>query len=1040
MKPTEGARLNTPNVTFAGNATPGAYVNIVWEDGGIFKGALPTEADGGFSLVITPGLSEGQYRVHAQSTPSGGGAPGASSSLLTFFVDLTPPDTVLDEGCEDPSRNRYAIFKFSSSGGGIGFQCELNDAGPNPCASPMVFADLKEGPNLFRVAAFDEAGNVDRTPARCSWDVDTVPPGVPVIESPAPAQTFDGGLMKYGGTVDGGAVRIALVVDNSPPLWATLQESELTWGITSLSMLGEGPHWVSATSVDRAENRSPPSPSVMFFVDSIRPEAPLISTPTQGAWLNTPVPEFRGSAEAFSSVDISVRMGGDVILSGTGAVASNGLWTYQVPPTPALRDGVYSLVATARDLAGNVSVASREVEFGVDTLAPDMPTVSEPVDGDSLASGRVRVAGSADPSTRVELKLQERSALVQQVLSNPDGTWAVLLPEELGEGVYHLSATAIDNAGNLSGQALVQFSVDTTVPETVLGDRPDADDRRNTALFSFGSTTDKARFQCRLDESDFVWCGADSGNTQRYNDLTEGRHTFFVRAVNVAGNADPTPASFTWMVDLTPPAVRIVEHPDRLTSSRNAGFAFASDESNVTYECSLNRSDGVFSPCANPVGFVIDPPEGGSVDCVLRVRALDAAKNATPDAKVAVWEWRVDLNLPSTELTGCPPEHSNATAVSFLFSSTTAGVVFECSLEATPTTWVPCSAPYSITVSDGPHRFSVRSKKGTGTVDPNPKQCTWEVDTQRPESKFSSTPKALSSERIARFEFVSEPDARFECRQDGATYEPCTSPFSFAASDGTHTFFVRAKDLADNVDATPESYTWVVDTVAPSAPVMSVPAPGAELQTPRPALSGKAEPGSRVLIALDGAEVGSALVGDTGEWGFTVANAVQDGRHSLEVRAMDGAGNVGVNSAPREFAVDTQAPDTRILAGPEGRILTTEAAFKFASSEAGASFECKLLGDDFAPCGEETTFGDLTEGTYTLRVRARDRAGNADAEPALRTWRVYLGGDMRAKGGGISCAAGPGPADTLPTAALIGWGMWALRRRRSSSATPPRGS
>ena len=42
-----------------------------------------------------------------------------------------------------------------------------------------------------------------------------------------------------------------------------------------------------------------------------------------------------------------------------------------------------------------------------------------------------------------------------------------------------------------------------------------------------------------------------------YANLLDGSHTFLVRAVDVSGNADPTPASFTWTVDTTAPVITV---------------------------------------------------------------------------------------------------------------------------------------------------------------------------------------------------------------------------------------------------------------------------------------------------------------------------------------------------------------------------------------------------------------------------------------------------------------------------------------------------
>lgn len=64
----------------------------------------------------------------------------------------------------------------------------------------------------------------------------------------------------------------------------------------------------------------------------------------------------------------------------------------------------------------------------------------------------------------------------------------------------------------------------------------------------------------------------------------------------------------------------------------------------------------------------------------------------------------------------------------------------------------------------------------------------------------------------------SDPTATFECRIDGGAFAPCPATFSTPTlSDGPHGIDVRAKDQAGNVDPTPASYTWVVDTTPPDA-------------------------------------------------------------------------------------------------------------------------------------------------------------------------------------------------------------------------------
>lgn len=85
---------------------------------------------------------------------------------------------------------------------------------------------------------------------------------------------------------------------------------------------------------------------------------------------------------------------------------------------------------------------------------------------------------------------------------------------------------------------------DDTPPDTSLSEEyPDPD----AARFHLSATED-ASFICSLDEGLYAPC--DSPHL--YSDLHPGWHTFAVRAVDSAGNTDPSPAETRWLATGTP--------------------------------------------------------------------------------------------------------------------------------------------------------------------------------------------------------------------------------------------------------------------------------------------------------------------------------------------------------------------------------------------------------------------------------------------------------------------------------------------------------
>ncbi|HRE90480.1 MAG TPA: hypothetical protein PK095_15220, partial [Myxococcota bacterium] len=103
---------------------------------------------------------------------------------------------------------------------------------------------------------------------------------------------------------------------------------------------------------------------------------------------------------------------------------------------------------------------------------------------------------------------------------------------------------------------------------------PEALTAETAASFAFTSPDEGARFECRVDGGEFAPC--ESGAS--FAELADGDHVFEVRAIDAAGNADPTPARWTWTVDTRGPVVSIVAGPADPSQSGEASFGFASDE------------------------------------------------------------------------------------------------------------------------------------------------------------------------------------------------------------------------------------------------------------------------------------------------------------------------------------------------------------------------------------------------------------------------------------------------------------------------------
>ena len=65
-----------------------------------------------------------------------------------------------------------------------------------------------------------------------------------------------------------------------------------------------------------------------------------------------------------------------------------------------------------------------------------------------------------------------------------------------------------------------------------------------------------------------------------------------------------------------------------------------------------------------------------------------------------------------------------------------------------------------------------------------------------------------------------------------------------------------------------------------------------------------------------------------------------------------------------------------------------KATFRFASGEPGSTLSCKLDNKKFRPCTSPKTYKKLEAGRHVFRVKARDRAGNLDATPAVKRFKI----------------------------------------------------
>ena len=97
------------------------------------------------------------------------------------------------------------------------------------------------------------------------------------------------------------------------------------------------------------------------------------------------------------------------------------------------------------------------------------------------------------------------------------------------------------------------------------------------------------------------------------------------------------------------------------------------------------------------------------------------------------------------------------------------------------------------------------------------------ADSTPPDTSITSNPANPTNSTSASFSFTGTDNVTpaasltFQCKLDLGAFAACTSPKTYSAlAEGSHTFQVRAIDAAGNVDLSPASFTWTVDTTPPT--------------------------------------------------------------------------------------------------------------------------------------------------------------------------------------------------------------------------------
>ena len=294
-----------------------------------------------------------------------------------------------------------------------------------------------------------------------------------------------------------------------------------------------------ASPTNLSNNGASDSEPAWQALDITPPETTIDSGPADGAQEtdNTATFEF-SSSEPNSTFECS--------LDGAPFSACTSPYT-----SPVLADGPHTFAVRAIDESGNPDPTPASRSFSVDATFPETTITSGPADGSTINEDTATFEFEADEPATFECSLDgEAFAACTSPYTSPT----------LAEGPHTFEVRAIDTFGNVDQTPDIRtFTVDLGNPETTIDSGPADGGLTNdsTPTFTFSSSELNSTFECSVDGSAFTACTSPFTT----DPLTDGEHTFAVRATDAGGNTDATPATRTFTVDTAPPDTAIIAGP-----------------------------------------------------------------------------------------------------------------------------------------------------------------------------------------------------------------------------------------------------------------------------------------------------------------------------------------------------------------------------------------------------------------------------------------------------------------------------------------------
>ncbi|UUS56824.1 MULTISPECIES: BapA/Bap/LapF family large adhesin [unclassified Acinetobacter] len=964
--------------------TGGKLTDLAQQADGSWIGKVVANGTDGSAATVKLDIAAGSY-----SDAAGNAGQAATASHSVASIDSTAPTatiSIADNG----------DVKISFSEKVIGFDADdvqvtggkLTDLAQQADGSwtAKVVANGNDGSTAnvkLDIAAgsySDAAGNAGQA-ATASHSVASVDTTAPTITIDDLIITNDQTPTISGETEPGASVYV-YIKDSAGVVKFEGQASVFAdgaWTFTPPRNLDDGEYTAVAIATDRVGNTAeandgfeidttPPTVDIDDFDFFAAPAvAPLATFVMRATTLSTPsIPLTNNNKQTFSgtsskSTEVLINIydaENNLLDSGLAKLdTATGKWTYT--PSVALPEGLLTLEAISKDIAGNISAPSTK-QFIVDTIPPliDIHDVGVITDPSPSFSGKTEKGVTVTVSVKDQLGNVVETG---QALVDAQGNWSYQSKSHLANGLYHIEAIAKDAAGNSSQKVATSTTIDSTA-EVSIAVQANADGSATVT----GKTEPGASVEITTPDGQTYPATVDAnGQFTATISSPAAEGTYTATATDQAGNQGSASADLD---DQVAPQI------DDLEVDANAdGSATVTGKTEPGASVEITTPDGQTYPASvDANGQFIATIPTPAAEGTYTATATDNAGNqgsATADLDDQVAPQIDDLEVDANA-DGSAPVTGKTEPGASVEITTPDGQTYPASVDANGhfTATIPSPAAegtYTAIATDQ------AGNQGSATADLDdqvaPKIDDFKV-TSNPDGSATITGKTESGAKVS----ITDPQGKdIDVSVDANDHFIAQIPAT--AAEGTYT--ATATDQAGNQGYASDDLMDATMPVIPTAEVN---------QKDGSTVFGIAQPGSEVTVyASDSKQkLGTAVADANGVYSVQLQPALVDGEQ-VNVTAKDAGGE-----SP---AITAQAPDLFAPDAPTAKVNATGSAVE-GVTEAFAIVTVYGGSKGTTPLGTATADANgyyqialvpaLVDGEQ-VKVTAKDAGGESLATPAL---------------------------------------------------------